>query len=405
MSLRGGLAGQTLLLTFAQWLSLAVGFFATVLITRALGPEGRGLYAWLLTLTGLAVQVAALAPAQTVRGIAGELGDEPAFVPTLMALSLFGTLLGLPVFAYAWAELPGEARGVLLFVAWAAVPLTAAAVSIIAFVQIEQRVWPILWAHLGPKLALLVGAGALWASDRLDVGAAVWLNTLVAVVQLGLLLLLLPSRPASRPSFALARRVAGLIGAGWVAALALFAVPRASLILLGSLGMLAEVGQYSVALALFEILIVLPVAASGVLTTHLLRSPEARPGWRGGLRLAGLMAVISLVALALAPVLVPFLFGAVFRPAAGAFQGLLAAVMLGTIYQYCQGVLQARGQASEILLPPVLALLVSLPVAWLAVPRLGAEGAVIGTIVGYAVLAGAAALLARRPGTDLSPAR
>jgi O-antigen/teichoic acid export membrane protein len=396
VSPRGRLAGQTFLLAFAQWLSLGVGFLATVLIARALGPEGRGVYAWLLTLTGLAVQVAALAPNQTVRGIAGRWGDDPAFVPTLMALSLFGTLLGLPVFAYAWAELPRAAGGALLLVACVAVPLTAASVSIIALVQIEQRLWPILWAHLGPKLALLIGAGALWAADRLDLAGAVWLNTGVAAVQLGLLLRLLPSRPASRPRLALARQMAGLIGAGWAAALALFAVPRVGLILLGSRGMLAEAGQYSVALALFEILIVLPVSASGVLTTHLLRSPEARPGWRGALRLGGLMAGIALVALVLAPVVVPLLFGAAFRPAAGAFQGLVAAVMLATVYQYCQGLLQARGRALAIVLPPALALVTAAPVAWLAVPPLGAGGAVIGAVAGYAVLAVTAALLTSR---------
>ena len=45
MAVRRRLVEQTLLLTFAQLLALAVGFVATVVIARALGPEGRGLYA------------------------------------------------------------------------------------------------------------------------------------------------------------------------------------------------------------------------------------------------------------------------------------------------------------------------------------------------------------------------
>ena len=44
-------------------------FLSTVLIARALGPEGRGLYAWILTLVGLAVQFAALVANQSVRAV------------------------------------------------------------------------------------------------------------------------------------------------------------------------------------------------------------------------------------------------------------------------------------------------------------------------------------------------
>src|SRR5207253_2521958 len=72
MSVRARLARETLLLTGAQLAGLAVGFLATVSITRALGPEARGVYAWILTLAGLGVQAAALAPSQTVRIVAAQ---------------------------------------------------------------------------------------------------------------------------------------------------------------------------------------------------------------------------------------------------------------------------------------------------------------------------------------------
>jgi O-antigen/teichoic acid export membrane protein len=396
MAVRRRLVEQTLLLTFAQLLALAVGFVATVVVARALGPEGRGLYAWLLTLTAIAVQVAALASNQTVRGIAGQLGGEPGFVATLIALSLVGTLLGIPLLAYAWAGLPAGLDGTLLAVAWAAVPLMAAAVSVMPLVHIRERPWPIVWAHLGPRLALLLGVGTLWAAERLDLASAIWLNTAVAAVQLALTVALIPARHGVRPNLALARRVARLLGAGWAASLALFVIPRAPLVVLAGSGLVAEAGQYSVAVALFEIMIVLPVAASGVLTSHLAAAPGARPGLRGIGMLAGLMAVVCLVALVAAPVLVPLLFGAAFRPAVGAFQVLLIAVMLATLYQFCQGILQARGRSSQILGPPVLALVTAVPVAWVSIPSLGLQGAVFGTVCGFAVLAGVGVWLAFR---------
>lgn len=397
MAVRRRLVEQTLLLTFAQLLALAVGFVATIVITRVLGPEARGLYAWLLTLTAIAVQIAALASNQTVRGIAGEFAGEPGLLATLVALSLIGTLLGLPLVAYAWAALPAGVDPSLLAVAWAAVPLTAAAVSVIALVQIQERPWPILWAHLGPRLAALLGAAALWAAGRLDLATAIWLTTAVAVVQLVLLVALVPSRRGYRPSLSLARRVARLLGAGWAASLALFVVPRAPLVILASSGMIADAGHYSVAIALFELMIVLPVSASGVLTSHLAGAPAARPGVRSIGVLAGLMGAASIVAVVAAPVLVPLLFGAAFEPAVGVFQELLVAVMLATVYQFCQGVLQARGRSAHILGPPVLAMMTAVPIAAIAIPSLGLEGAVLGTVCGFAVLAGAAVWLVFGP--------
>jgi O-antigen/teichoic acid export membrane protein len=167
-------------------------------------------------------------------------------------------------------------------------------------------------------------------------------------------------------------------------------------VMLAGSGMVPEAGHYSIAIALFEIMTVLPVAASGVLTSHLVDAPGARPGLRGIMGLAGLMAAACGVALLAAPVLVPLLFGAAFRPAVGAFQTLLIAVMLATVYQFCQGILHARGRPSHILGPPLLALLAAGPISLMAIPTIGLYGAVLATVCGFAVLAGVAVWLAFR---------
>jgi O-antigen/teichoic acid export membrane protein len=309
------------------------------------------------------------------------------------------------------AELPGSADHGLLFVAWLAVPLTGAAVPLMALVQVGARPWPMLFAHVGSRAANLAVVAGLWVAGALDLATAVWINTGAACLQLAILLVLLRTRASLRPNLALARRIAGRVGAGWVAALALFALPRASLVMLGSGDMLAEAGHYSVAVALFELMVVLPGSASGVLTTHLAGGPGARAGLRSALLLLGAMGALSLLAGILAPVLIPLVFGAPFGPAVEPFRMILGAVVLATLYQFCQGTHQARGRPLPILLPPILGLLTAVPVAWLTVPDHGASGAVISTLTGFAVLAGAAALaLLRRsapakPGTDLPAAR
>jgi O-antigen/teichoic acid export membrane protein len=405
MGVHRRLVEETLVLASAQLVALGVGFLSTVLITRALGPEGRGLYAWILTLVGVAVQVAALVSNQTVRAVSPQVGEDRAFVATVAALSLFGTLLGLPLLAYAVAELPGSANPGLIFVAWVAVPLTGASIPLIALVQIGARPWPMLVAHVGSRAVILAVVAGLWAASALDLAAAVWINTAAAGLQLAILLFLLRERMSFRPRLALAGRLASRIGAGWIAALALFALPRASLVMLGSRGLLAEAGYYSVAVALFELLCVVPVSASGVLTSHLAGRPELRAGRRSAFALLSAMGVLSLVAAVLAPALIPLVFGVPFTPAVGPFQAILPAVILATLHQFCHGALQASGRPVPILLPPVLGLLAAVPVAWLLVPSHGALGAVISTVAGTAVLAAAALVSMRRslpahPGTD-----
>lgn len=209
------LVGEALLLSFAQLAAIGVGFVAAVLIARSLGPEGRGVFAWLMTLVGVAVQVAALAAPQAVRAIAPALGDHRALVATLVALGLAGTVLGLPLLAYAFAQRPAGVDGALVLAAWTMVPLMAPAVAVIALVQMRERPAPIVLVHLGPKLFLAAGAAALWWRGALDLAGAVWLNIAVAAFQLALLLALLRGLGLGlRPSLALARRVARLLGAG-----------------------------------------------------------------------------------------------------------------------------------------------------------------------------------------------
>jgi O-antigen/teichoic acid export membrane protein len=158
------------------------------------------------------------------------------------------------------------------------------------------------------------------------------------------------------------------------------------------------VGHYSVALALFEIVLILPVAAGGVLTSHVARQELASggAGWRPTLTMAGGMALVCGLAALAAPALIPLLFGTAFAPAAGPFGWLLLAAWFGTLHQSWQPTLQVRGRARDLMLPPLVAGGIACLLAWLLVPILGTSGALASAIAGYAVLAGITGWLAHR---------
>jgi O-antigen/teichoic acid export membrane protein len=396
MDARRRLVEQTLLLTAAHLSALAVGFYASVLTARALGPDGRGVFAWITTLVGIAIQIATLAPNQVVRAIAPEFGADRAFVPTLLALGPLGAALGLPLLAYGIAAYPADSSVGLLLAAWITVPLVGAGAAMATIVQIQARPLPVILSLVGPKAVLVLATAFLWWNGRLDLAAAVWLYTGSVALQFAVVLALVgPARAA--PSFALLRRVGGLLGAGWIAALAVYAIPRVSLVVLGSRGLLAEAGYYSVALTMYEIMIVLPVIASGVLTTHLSQNRGSHAGRRTALIFVGSVGGPALVAAVAAEPLIRKVFGDAFAPAVMPFRGLLAAVVLATVYQLLQSTLVLRCSPLAIAAPPLTGLFVALGASWFVVPAFGTAGAVAATLLGCGALVLASLALLRAP--------
>ncbi|MBV9076290.1 MAG: hypothetical protein JO048_02260 [Methylobacteriaceae bacterium] len=377
------IARDTALLTGGQLAGVALTIVPTVLITRTLGPDARGVYAWVLTVAGFGIQLATLAPLPAVRTLA-ERGDRrlPA---TLATLAWAGTLVTLPLLAYAWFDPAIGARfRPLLLAAWLAVPLTATSLSLSPLIQIRGVARQILTAQIAPRAAQFAIAVALFATGLLTLTTAIWIFPTIAAIELGLVLLVLGRGIGDfRPSPRLMRRAAALLGAGWVSAISLFILPRIGLVVLGTTGALATTGQYSVALTLQEVSMLAPAALGGVLVTHVLR--HGSPGWRTGLKALAIVLVPMGAAFAgagfAAPLIVQVIFGPAFLPAADLYRLLLISVFLGTVYQLCQPFLFRDGR--HIAVPAAGGLAVAAVVAIVAIPTLGVIGAVLSNVLGF----------------------
>ena len=398
MSTARRLARDTLVLTLGNFAGLGIGLVGTVIVARTLGPEGRGLYAWLVTFSSIGVQIASLAPPHAVRFLAGQ--GHARLPGTLAAFCILGTIPTLPLAAYAALDPDfGQALGPLVALAWLAVPLTAAAVALMTLVQVEARPGAILLVQTAPRLIQVIAVLGLAAAGALDLSAAILLYTFTAAVTLALVLMMLRPSPADlRPDPDLMRRLGRQLGLVWIAALALFCTPRISLLLLPAAAPVEALGQYSVALALQETAMALPVAIGGVLVTEAGRRGLPPPSRR----LATAALVLAPVALAcaaaalLSPLLVPLVFGQAFAPAAGQFQPLLGSVVLAGLYWLAQPILIDRGRARDLALPALAGFAVAALVAVTAIPAFSSTGAVLSNLAGFAVLATLAALLAAR---------
>jgi O-antigen/teichoic acid export membrane protein len=388
MSHVGRVARQTAFLTFAQFTGLGISLVGTILVARALGPEGRAVYAWLITLVGIAIQIALVAPPTVVRSVA--LSAPERLPATLVLLSLGGSLLTLPLAVYVVLDehIGREARPFLLL-AWLAVPVTATTLAVTTLLQIEARILPVLAVHVWPRIIQVALLLYCWLTRTLDLRAAISIFVFTAVLELVLALACLgPKMDSLRPSVDLVQRILALLGAGWIASLAIFAVPRIGLIVLGSYAPLDATGLYSVALTIQEAALVGPAAFGGVLITHV-----GRHGWfgrrtrvRGGASVLAFSVSTCAIAAAIAPEFIALTFGPSFGPAASALRILLVSVVLATLYQMCQPLLFARGRPLPIAAPSLGACLVALAVALVAIPRFGVSGAILSNLAGFATL-------------------
>lgn len=149
----------------------------------------------------------------------------------------------------------------------------------------------------------------------------------------------------------------------------------------------ADVGIYSVAATWSMMLALIPSAVGAVLFPRLSR--ERDPARRRALEKKALAAGIGVILLAatalgaLAPFLLPLLFGDDFAPASIYAMGLLAAGVILAMSQLLEAVVQGRGRTGVLFFAEVAGLVVTLVGLVVLLPRLGIWGAVVTSTLSY----------------------
>lgn len=383
------LTSETFILAVGNVLSLSLGLFTSILVTRALGEEARGVFAWIFTLQGIATHVAALVTYQAARQLAAQHpeSDWPRVASTFIGLAGVGTLLSVPLLLYGWFDTEvGVSHKGLQLIAFAAVPFVAAAMALSALVHTRGHLLPTLTTLAAQRVVIFGCIMGLLVMGQLNLTAVTWVNLIAPLGSLALSLWIL-NTPLGWPDVRLWQEIKGFIGATWLAGVALVALPKVAVIMLGSTGQLAATGHYSVACTLFEAALILPMLAGSVLISHFTRinsGPAARR--QTTLVMLGAAGLIAAISIALAPWVVPFLFGAPFAAAVAPFQVLMVCLVLAALHQAWFSRLMAAHARLAVVLPPLLgcAVVTALAVYW--VPTQGAMGAAWATLAGYGAL-------------------
>lgn len=385
-------------------LLLPLGVLSSVIVTRALGPEGRGELAVATTLAALAVQfsnfglhtsntfVVARRP-ELLGAVTGNALAASATLGTLMALALWAIASLLPRLA------PVDGRLLALCLLW--VPLGLAYLLVqnlliaIQEVRTSNRVEILQRVVAIALVVLVISLG--WATS-----VSVFATSLIALLaSLAALLVRLGRRLGTlpRPDAGLLRENLGYGLKSYFTSLCAYLMLRIDLLMVQYLRGPAEVGYYSVAVSMADLVYMIPSTVGALLFPRLSAMPSRGEQWRAARRMTLLMLAvlipIALVASGAAPWITRLLFGEPFLPAVPAFVWLMPGIVAyGSAF--ASTFLMGVGLPAAVL--GLWAAFVAMNVALNAalIPRLGFVGASISSSITYTTAFVALTLYARR---------
>lgn len=383
---------------------LVTGTAASVLVSRALGPSGRGQYAFAVAVaaTSVALAHASVEHAQVYLSSTGTQVRRLAANAVALALLLGLLTVGAVLAASLLTGYPSHDvfhDGPLLL-AVATVPAQILVLYANGLLVLLGR------TDLLNRGALLGGVAqctllfALAATGRLSVLMVVVSWTLSGVLPLAVSLPFLRPRRADL-SFTTARQelATGLRYHGGLASL--FLLLRVDVLLLAALTDDRAVGLYALAVGLIELT---NVATDAVATAVVQRQTTATLADAALLtaRVVGLTLVLALVAatgLSLAsPFLVPLVYGGQFRDAVPALLALAPGVLALAASRSAGGYLIRLNRPWTVTGLATGALAVNVAANLVLIPRTGIVGAGLASSAAYTLLAGAYLTWLRRAG-------
>jgi O-antigen/teichoic acid export membrane protein len=399
----------------AQMVALAAGVLCTFLVARLGGAEVKGVIYRLQFLSGIALVLVncGLGPAAVVlfrRAAEGQgnnvhesdVGDVPVAQideQEIAALLLWPSLLlgCLPLGVLELSRLMPE---LIYLSGWRASAL-------LAFVAVPAYtlVWNLSYLYLATGkivaynllrasqscLFALMLAG-LWLAR---IGGLRWLTLcwMAAVILPALFALLALSASVGLrqlPGWRLLRRALGFAWRSHLGAVVQYLQHRTDVVLILWLLPIRDLGVYSLAIGVVELLWYVPQAVSQVLLPHIADSTEAEANRLTSAFCRASVASTALLSLTLAALsswAIPRLLPA-FGQAVPVIWILLPGSVVASIFKVLASDLNGRGQPLKTVFPATAALLFSALGCWWALPRFGISGAAAVTSLSYFLNAG-----------------
>jgi O-antigen/teichoic acid export membrane protein len=381
--------------TYLTQLSIvALGFVNSILVTRILGPEGRGLFAVANTLSATGVQLGNLGlQSSNTYYVAREPGKLRLLLGNSLVVSAASGGIALVAFLLL-RLLPGLApiSGTLLALTLLAIPAGLASLLLQNLLIGTQQIRAYNTIDLATRvLAVLLVAAT--APLGLVSPEAVF-GVVLATVVLGALWSLLRLRSGIEGplawSYDTLRECLPYGLRAYAGSLFVFLVLRSDILLVSTLRGAVETGYYAIAVGLADLLLMLPTVVGTILFPRLSAIPDLAARWQLVRRVLRVMLPATPVALGLAYLaagpLIRIAYGAAFAPSAAAVGWLLPGVGCYAINGVLMNFLASCGMPRVVVVGPLLALVLNVAANLALIPRLGFVGAAIASSLAYALM-------------------
>ena len=380
-----------------------LGAVGGVLVARLLGPAGRGEVAVLVVVAAAIAMLATgglqfwavreVARSRRVHAVRAVLTRHALVVVVLVPAACLVLTPALAVLvdadAAAMAATAALAVSAALNLMVLAVPTGARAMGVVAT------------ATAAAGVLYVAGAAILLATDHASVTLVLIATTLANVVSIAVALVAIRRMRGGDGAGSTRRgahREALAFGIpGGLAELVLLAMLRIDVVLVAAFLPLQDVGLYVVAVALTEVLWVLPDGVAQVVLPTAARVPNTDRTRRLLRLVLGVTALAGVVLSLVARPVIDVVFGAAFGDAATAVPLLAVASIAGGAWKILAADVVAFGRTTPRLTSAIAGLVIMVAVDLVAVPTLGIVGAALGSAAGYAA---AAACMARSWATE-----
>jgi len=377
-------------------LGIALGFGASVIISRILGPEGRGQFATAVCLGAIGVQFGNLGlPAANTYFVSRDRRKLSAAVGNSLLVSFvlgsFGAAAALSVFT-TFPEL-APVQGTLLWLGLLSVPLGLCLLLMQNLLLAIQEIRAFNQQELSHKILALVMMLCLvplgWVSPQSVIAVGLITSVIVSAYALAVVVRRLERQ---RPRLSLPELRDSLhygLRAYW-ATLFAFLVIRSDLLMVHTLGGSRQSGLYSIAATFADLMLILPIVVGSLLFPRLSQLTDRRAQWKLTTQtLYGLIPIMLLglsVCFLAADLLIQFAYGRPFVPATIAVLWLLPGVLAMSVNTIIMNCFAAQGMPPVTVYSPALALTVNVLLNLWLIPHYGIRGAAISSSISYGLM-------------------
>lgn len=371
---------------------LGIGLVTSIIVTRILGPEGRGFYAVATAIGATGVQFGNLGlHASNTYCVARDRTLLPSLLGNTLIVSF---VLGGGGAVFAWmlfVLLPDLApvKGLLLFMALAWIPFGLAYLLLQNLLLGIHEVRAYNKVELINNILAVVLIALLIVSGFVTVETVFLTSLIVLVVSIALILYPLRKHINRFPtaSLTLFRENIRYGIKAYLAAFFSFLVLRADILMVKYILDAEQAGYYSLAVNMVDLVYMLPITAGTILFPKLSAVQNLDDKWSITKKVAGwmllIMLFIALFAAILATPLIKILFGKQFIPAAPAFIWLLPGIVMLSLASIISGFIASITIPNVVVILYFAVFIFNVVLNFLLIPNFGIIGASMSSTICY----------------------